>query len=358
MKRVLATSLALSLLMACGAESSEEAVADLQAMDLPAAPGVRVESAVVQATAAQVDLSFPAQVLASQDSTLAAPMGGYVEQVLVDPGDSVRKGQALARVDTRSRGAQLEIAEAQAEQAAAELERMEKLGDGASKQQLLAAQTNARIATANAELARIGLQRSVMVAPFSGSVAEVFIEQGEVAGPGVPALRVVRTDVVTLDVSVSDKDVPLIDVGQDVVFRAQSVADSFQGTVTNIGSAAASATRTFRIEVEVPNPEGTLRPGMIGRIAFERQLADQAVVIPQDWVVTTLTENGVFVDADGVAEWRPVELDAFARDQVVVRSGLNAGDAVITTGARSLAHGDPLIVVRSGVCCEDGRVAW
>lgn len=358
MKRVLATSLALSLLMACGPETTEEAGAELAAMDLPSAPGVRVETATVQPTAAQVDFSFPAQVTASQDSTLAAPMGGYVEQVLVDPGQTVRKGQALARVDTRSRKAQLEIAEAQAEQAQAELGRIEKLGDGASKQQLLAAQTQARIADANAELARIGLQRSVMVAPFSGSVAEVFIEQGEVAGPGVPALRVVRTDTVTLAVSVSDKDVPLMDIGQKVGFRSQSLPDSFEGTITNIGSAAASATRTFTVEVEVPNPQGLLRPGMIGRIAFERDLADQAVVIPQDWVVTTLTETGVFIDAEGVAEWRPVELDAFARDQVVVRSGLEAGDSVITLGARELAPGDPLIVVRAGVCCEDGRVVW
>jgi RND family efflux transporter MFP subunit len=357
MNRFIAASLAVGLLGACTG-ATEEADAELVAMDLPSAPGVRVETATVKTTAAHVDLSFPAQVTASQDSTLAAPMGGYVEQVLVHPGDLVRKGQALARVDTRSRSAQLDIAEAQAEQAQAELGRIEQLGDGASKQQLLAAQTNARIASANAELARIGLQRSVLVAPFSGSVAEVFVEQGEVAGPGAPALRVVRTDVVTLDVSVSDKDIPLLDVGQEVVFRTQSLAEGFQGTLSNIGSAAASKTRTFTVEVEVPNAEGLLRPGMIGRIRFERDLADEAVVIPQDWVVTTLTETGVFIDADGVAEWRPVELDAFARDQVVVRAGLSAGDVVITLGARELAPGDPLIVVRTGVCCEDGRVVW
>ena len=357
MNRLVVASLGVALLGACSA-ATVEAEAELVAMDLPAAPGVRVETATVQPSAAQVDLSFPAQVQASQDSTLAAPMGGYVEQVLVDAGDRVNRGQALARIDTRSRSAQLEIAEAQAAQAQAELQRIEKLGDGASEQQLLAVQTSARITAANAELARIGLQRSVMVAPFSGSVAEVFIEQGEIAGPGVPALRVVRTDVVTLEVSVSDKDVPLMEPGQTVGFRTQSLAEPFEGTITSIGAAAASKTRTFTVEVEVPNREGLLRPGMIGRIRFQRDLADHAVVIPQDWVVTTLTETGVFVDRGGLAEWRPIELDAFARDQVVVRAGLTAGDQVITLGARELAPGDPLIVVRTGVCCEDGRVVW
>jgi len=346
----------LLLLLSCSEGEAETEARP--AMDLPDAPGVRVETAILQPAEASVDLSLPAQVTASSDSTLAAPLGGYVESVSVETGQRVRKGQVLARVDVRTRAAQSEIATAQAEQAEAELNRILALGDGASDQQVLAAKTQARIAKANAELASINLQRGVVVAPFSGRVAEVYVEVGEVAGPGTPVVRIVRTDVVTLDVSVNDRDVSQLQIGQDVEFRTPSLATVFTGTVTNVGAAANTATRTFKAEVEVANPDEELLPGMLGRIALNRVLADDAIVIPQDWIVTGLDSSGIFVDDQGTAAWHELEISSFAADQAVIASGLEAGDAVVSVGGRDVSDGDALIVVRSGTCCENGQVFW
>jgi multidrug efflux pump subunit AcrA (membrane-fusion protein) len=64
------------------------------------------------------------------------------------------------------------------------------------------------------------------------------------------------------------------------------------------------------------------------------------------------------VEKNGVAEWRPVELGAIVRDQVVVTSGVEAGDHVVINGHRSLVQGDPLIISRQGVCCEAGRAVF
>ncbi|MCP4809675.1 MAG: efflux RND transporter periplasmic adaptor subunit [Proteobacteria bacterium] len=350
------TLLLLSALTGCGGEGAE--VATQEAIALPDAPGVRIEEAVVQAQTARIELSLPAQVEASSDATLAAPMGGYVEYVGVAPGDHVKKGQALARIDARSRKAQHEIASAQSEQADAELARVQALGDAVSAQQLLAAETQARIARANADLAKVNLNRSAIVSPFAGRVADVFIEVGEVAGPGTATVRVVRNDTVTLDVSVNDREIAQLATGQSVEFRTQSLPDVYTGRITSIGAAADTRTRTFSAEVEVPNPDRDLLPGMIGRVALEKTVAEDAIVIPQDWVITGLSQTGVFVDVDETAVWTPIEISDFVGDQAVVSAGLTAGDAVITKGGRDLADGDPLIVVRSGVCCDDGQVAW
>lgn len=347
--------LVLSLL-SCSDSTAEAEQRD--PIDLPDAPGVRVETAVLQPAEAAVELSLPAQVGASSDSTLAAPMGGYVEAVLTESGSSVRKGQVLARVDVRTRAAQREIAIAQAEQAEAELTRIRALGDGVSQQQLLAVETNARVARANADLAEIALQRGVIVAPFSGRVADVFVEVGEVAGPGAPVVRVVRTDIVSLQVSVNDRDVSQLEIGQEVEFRTQSIPEAFTGVVTNVGAAANTKTRTFTAEVEVANPDGALLPGMLGRIALRRILAEEAIVLPQDWIITALDSSGVFVDADGTAEWRELDISSFAADQAVITSGLEPGEAVVSVGGRDVSDGDALIVVRSGTCCENGQVVW
>ena len=329
-----------------------------EAIDLPAAPGVRVETAVLQPAEAAVDLSLPAQVQAKSDSTLAAPLGGYVEAVGVSTGQRVRAGQVIARIDVRTRKAQLEIATAQAEQAEAELARVLALGDGASDQQVLAVRTQARIAVANRDLAEINLKRGVVTAPFAGRVADVNVEVGEVVGPGMPVARIVRTDVVSLEVSVSDKDISQLQVGQDVEFRTPSLPTVFTGTVTSVGAAARTNTRTFEAEVEVPNPDDELLPGMLGRIALNNVLAQDAIVIPQDWIVTGLDSSGVYVDDDGIAAWRELVISTFAQDQAVIAEGLEPGEAVVSVGGRDLSDGDELIVVRTGVCCENGQVVW
>lgn len=348
----------LLLLAGCGSESTPEANASIGATELPEAPGTRVEVAVLADSAAQLAVELPATVGARSDATLAVPAGGFVEGISVKVGERVGKGKSLARIDTATRRYQLDIAEAQAEQAEAEWARIQKLGDAVSKQQALNVETQAKIARANASMARLQLNRSVVSAPFAGQVAEVYVEQGEVAGPGTPVVRLVQTDRVTLELSVSDRDITQIVPGQVVRFRGQSVPGSFTGTVSNISAAADPRTRTFKVEVDVPNPDGVLLPGMLGRVSFERELAGSAITLPQDWLITRLDGTGVFVEEDGVAVWREVEVALFARDQAVISSGLSAGDRVVSEGGRDLAEGDPLLVVRSGTCCTDGRIQY
>jgi len=74
--------------------------------------------------------------------------------------------------------------------------------------------------------------------------------------------------------------------------------------------------------------------------------------------VTKLDGLGVFVEDDGVARWRPVALGPVVRHQVIVTDGVSLGDRIIVTGQRELEEGDPVLVVREGQCCTDGRVRF
>lgn len=354
--RWLLLSLPLALSACAGGEVTDaQASPDVQ---LPDAPGTRVEVATLGLVDVDLALELPAELQGEADANLASPTGGFVDAVLVKPGDAVRQGQVLARVDYATSAHRLEIAEAQAQQADAELERAKRLGEGISKSALLSAETQSKVANANLEMARINASRAAVRAPFSGRVAEVFVEKGEVAGPGAPVARLVQSDPVIAELSVSDRDIVHLRDGQEVTLRVQSVPQPFTGTVRTRGVAADAKTRTWTVEVEVPNPDEVLMPGMLGRVSFERRVAEQAIAIPQDWVVTRIDNSGVYVNADGRAEWRDVTLGAFVKDQVVVSEGLSEGESIIITGHRGLAPGDPLIVVREGRCCEAGRVTW
>lgn len=347
----------LSIALGCGGTAQSEAPPPPE-LSVPESPGIRVETATVHPSTARLDVSFPAEVQAIEDVSLASPMGGYVEAVKVKAGTKLSKGQLIAQVDSASRAAQRDVAVAQATQAEAELHRMLRLGDGVSEAQVLAAQTTHKVASANARLAQLGAQRSVIRAPFHGTVAEVYVEEGEVAGPGAPIARVVRVDTVKLEVAVSDRDITLVDDGQAVTFRTQADPKGFTGKVSRRGVAADSKSRQFNVEVEIPNPDRNLLPGMLGRVYFDRLVAEDAIVIPQDWLVTRRDATGVFVDDGGVARWRDVVVESLARDQAIIGSGLSSGDAVVMTGHRNLADGDKLIVARSGRCCAGGRVEY
>jgi multidrug efflux pump subunit AcrA (membrane-fusion protein) len=112
-------------------------------------------------------------------------------------------------------------------------------------------------------------------------------------------------------------------------------------------------------KVEVPNPGLRLLPGMIASVSIDQPVAEDTVVIPQDFLVTRLDNVGVFlVDDEGRAAWRPVQAGLIVRDQVIVEAGLEPGDQVVMSGHRGLADGDPLIIARTGTCCTHGRVTW
>ena len=227
-----------------------------------------------------------------------------------------------------------------------------------SPSQLLAVETQATIANANEELARLALAGAVVTSPVSGEVAWVGVATGENAAPGAPLVRVFSTDPLELVLSVSDRDLPLLDPGAQVGFRSQAYPGVLTGTLTHVSPAADPNTRTFSATVGLPNPEGHLKPGMLGRVGIVKHLDDQALVIPQDWVVTRLDSTGVYVEQDGIAAWRTISLGAYLEDQVVIVGGVEPGDRIVSKGARDLTDGDPLMVVRSGVCCSDGRVDW
>lgn len=346
----------LAFLVGCGGASAE--LAPVEAPEVPLAPEVRVEVATVQPSAAWLELNIPGEVEGSRDALLASPMGGYVESVAVDEGQDVRKGTSLVRVNSSVYAAQRDQAEAQRDLAASELERVKALGDLASAAQIQGAETQARVTAAAATLAGINLSRSLVTAPFDGVVAQLAVEAGEVTSPNAPIARVVQLDPVTVNLSVTDRDVVHLRPGTAAEISVDSQGTPYQGTITTVSPAADLRTRSFVAEVSVPNPDRRLLPGMIATAHIAEQVASDAIVIPQDWLVTSLEGIGVFVNRGGVAEWRPVKVSALVRDQAVIEEGLVAGDQVVSNGHRELAPGDRLLLSRSGVCCTSGRVTY
>jgi membrane fusion protein (multidrug efflux system) len=307
---------------------------------------------------ARLELRLPGEISGSRDATLATQAGGFVEGVYAKRGDFLREGDTIARINASVMEAQKDQAEAQLALATSELQRVEALGDLATPAQLQAVRTQVEVANANVRMARLNASRATIRAPFDGTVTQLNLERGEVLSPTAPVARVVQLDPVHVTVSVSDRDVGVLHEGMPVSISVDAVAGVFEGSITSIDRAADLNTRTFLAEMSVANADGRLLPGMIASASIEARVGEDSIVLPQDWLVTSRAGVGVYVDEDGTARWRSVEAGTVVHDQVVIRAGLNVGDRVVTVGHRVLADGDPLLISREGVCCENGRAVF
>ena len=319
---------------------------------------VRVQTAKVKKSNAKLELVLPGEIEGAQDAQLAAAMGGFIEKVFVKNGQNVKKGQTLLRVDSATHGSRLSQAQVEYNAAKRELDRAKSMKEVIAAQQLDNAESRMAAARAAVVSARVNVSRSVIKAPFSGTIAGLDVAEGEVAPPGAPLVRVVRLDEVKVTIAVSDREVVALKEGMQVTVTTSASAQPIKGKVSHINPAADPRTRAFEVEVTAPNTERTLLPGMIAQVRISENVASEEMVIPQDWVVTKLSDLGVFTVVDGKAVWKSLELGRVVRDQVVVTAGLSASDEVVTRGHRQLSEGDALIVARQGVCCTDGRVVY
>ncbi|MBN2801434.1 MAG: efflux RND transporter periplasmic adaptor subunit [Deltaproteobacteria bacterium] len=343
--------LLLAALLACS-QAPEAAHAQINTEPIDA---TRVEVAEMRPSEARLLLNLPGDVVGSRDATLAAALGGYVEAVRAEEGQVVRRGQALLLVDASLHKASLDQAAAQAEQAASSLVRVQAMGERASQADLERAEIASRVASAALDAAKVRYSRAVISAPFDGVVAQLDAEVGEVLAPGAPAVRLVRLDPVHVELAVSDRDVGSLTKGLAVEVELNAREGRFTGVVEQVAPAGDLKSRAFPVVVSVPNPDGGLLPGMIAQVKVDRLVQEQAMVLPQSWLVTNLDSRGVYVEEGGVAHWRPLVLGAVVRDEVIVASGLSEGDRVITTGQRELLDGDPILVSREAWCCAAGR---
>jgi membrane fusion protein (multidrug efflux system) len=360
MSRSLLLFIALVLVASC--KSSEEPSSGVAAgaapKSAPEARATRVEVATVTSTRTTSEFVRPGEIDGAREASLASALGGFVERVSVETGQDVAKNAPIAHVDTRTHAAQVRLTKVELDEARRELTRLESLGKAVA---------SARVDTARSRLARAEAQhglsltrqsRAVIRAPFAGAVVGLEVEKGEVVSPGAPVARLIQLDPIHVSVSVTDRDVAALRVGGEAEVTTSAVPAPMIGKIARIEPAADQETRTFLVEVEVANAERRLLPGMIARVAFASDRETEAIVVPQDFIVTRREGNGVFIADDNVARWRPVELGGIVGTDVEVTSGLKMGERVVIVGHRGLADGDRLLVSREGRCCSNGRVVF
>lgn len=289
--------------------------------------------------------SLPADLRPLRRATLSAEVAGNLEELRVEEGDRIRRGEILARIDTRALEQNVAEAEAVERRALARFERANRLFEKRSitQQQLLDAVTDRDVATARLASARLALQKSSIRAPWEGEVARRRAEVGDYVAPGQPVLEILDSSRLKVRASAAAADVRFLTVGSPVSFHLEGrEGEAFSGELVRLAAELDPATRTLEVEAEIPNRKGRLKPGMFGRLTLTRQVLRDAVTIPLEALVDLGGQDAVFIAREGLAERREVELGPTIGRRVVVLEGVTAGDRIVVAGQQALGPGQPV----------------
>jgi len=350
------------VLAGLGTAACGETPAASSASDPPPAKAVRLETLTSKKVAPS--LVTPGVVEAAARIELAFRVPGFIARFHVDEGDRVEAGDLLAELERqelrhalRRARAALARAEARAEDAERALARRTELlaRNATSVQHFEEARSATAVARAERDEARVAVEEArdrlgwaALRAPAAGVVAERRAEAHERATPEAPVLVLAQLDPATVRAAVADNRAEALRVGAPArVHTSLALGEVLEGHIARIAVGADPAARTLPFEVELPNPEGILRPELSVEVEVPTGAPEPLLLVPLAAVLRGAdTRPFCFLAAerDGAlrAERRPVTLGDVHGERVAITGGLAPGDRVVVRGQHFLQAGDRL----------------
>ena len=388
-------SLPALLLFCAGCHSAEKGSDEANAV--PIAPIAVVSRAPLTNT-----LNVAGEFLPLQEVELHAKVAGYIRHINVDIGDRVRTGQVLATLDVPELTAQVEGADAgvrqtqeQITRAKSEVQRaqadydavhsaaqrlqqvasqrpgliaQQELDDALAKDRAAGAQVESAKSAQLATQQQLGVSRADrqhyaviadyarITAPFNGIVTSRYADTGSLIQAGTsnagsaPVVKIAQVDTLRLRLPVPETLAGFVHLGDTASVNVQALGETFAGKITRSTGALDPSTRTMQVEIDVPNGDGRLSPGMYANVSLNIQRAGDALVVPVQAVDQSGSQPFVMlVDAANKVEKRVVRIGVSTANRIEILSGLNVGDKVIVANLATFSPGELVTPKRSSM---------
>ena len=311
--------------------------------------------------------TYPGVVVALNEVELRPQVGGYITAIYVKDGQKVTKGQKLYEVDRtkylaayNAAKADVNVAKANRDKTKKDADRYTKLAeqDAVAKQRVDYALTDlanseSQVVAAQAQLASAAndLQRATITSPLTGTIGISQVKLGAFVSPGTTILNTVSTDnPIAVDISVNQAEIPRFinlqrnpSAVKDSLFSVQMQDGSIfkgQGRIVTIDRAVDPQTGTIKVRISYPNAGGRLIAGMTVNLQALNKAEGKQLVIPYKAVVEQLGEFNVYVVGDSSkAEPRIIKLGKEVNQDIVVKSGLKAGEVIVADGVQNVRPG-------------------
>jgi len=313
----------------------------------PKAPGVNLPTAQVRVQTVESKPRATTEevvgtVCAKVHATLEAKVSGRIEKLPVVLGQKVKAGELLARLDAAEIKARLEQAQAALEQAERDWKRAAALfaQQAVTRSEYDGAESRHSVAKAAVAEAQAMMGYLEVRAPYDGVVTKKWAEAGDLAMPGKPLIEIQDPSALQLEADVPEAIASRVKLDARLKLRVDVVSGELTGTVCELAPTADSASRTFRVKLDLP-PAAGLMPGQFARLLVPIG-ESHSLCVPPSAVVQRGQLEIVFVVANQRAQLHLVKTGKRVGNEVDVVSGLDAGDAVVIDGAAQLTDGQPV----------------
>lgn len=290
------------------------------------------------------EISLSGNIEGNKTVRLGFLVAGKIESITAEEGQLVTKGQLLSSLDPASYSIAKEIADAQVSQVQDEYDRLKVMHDrnSISESDFTKISLGLQQAKAQQKLHAKNLSDTKLYVPFNGVLLKKLAEVGEITGTGLPLF--VESDIRTVKVTafIPENELQHIKLGQKANVMVSSLSEPYTGKVTEVGSAADPASRSFTVRIEVDNPGLFIRPGMIAEVTISTGQQSSALVVPMEAVQHDPANLSYVYVADTAKQRafrRNVSLGKIIKDRIEITSGLAENEIVVTGGQQRLVDG-------------------
>ena len=296
-------------------------------------------------------LEIQGNVDTNENVLIQPEMPGTLVSLNVKAGQRVAKGQILGRVDDAGMSQQLASLQNQYALAKTNFDRQKNLWNQkiGSEMQYLQAQTNMISAQRGVAQMKAQLSKTLIKAPFSGTIDEVFVERGQVVAASPQGLmRIVNLGNMYVSTTVPENYIGKIKVGTTVDVFLSALGKTYAGKVRQVANFINPSNRSFGIEVSVPNPDGLLRPNQVAKLKIIDYSNKTAIVVPStiiqkdangDQYVYLVTQiNG----KTGIAKKALVKTGQSSNNSTEILGGITPQDVIVLDGANAISDGTKL----------------
>ncbi len=330
----LAAALASIWLAACGRGGERE--------DFKSPPPV-VEVITVEAETLRETVALVGQLDAESSVEVRPEIDGILESIDFTEGQSVKKGDVLFRMRDAEQAARVREAKARAKLAEEIFRRISALAESevSAQTEFDTASAELEVARAEVQLREVELERTRVRAPFEGVVGARLVSPGERVRRSTRLVRIDAIDRLQLVFAVPEIGVPFVREGMPVKITVKPFPEiRFDGEVFFVSPTLDATTRRLSLKAWVPNPGRKLKPGLFANLEVQLAERENALVVPDSAVL--VDQGGSFVwriGSDGKASRVPVELGLRKAARVEIRSGLDAGDQIVSAGTQKVTEG-------------------
>jgi len=330
----------------------------------PEKPPTAVDAKSVRVDNIVVNMEVVGNLRALDAIDVTSEINGIVTKINFTEGQSIQKGEILFLLDSNIEKAEITIQKADVDRWTALLERRQRLARSAEKlsetkniartrlDQLLTDETEAlaqlQIAKAKLIIAQNNLYKKIIKAPFNGVTGLKLKSIGEYLEPGEIVTSLDSMDPIELDFEVPESVISSLKIDTEINAFTRAWGDEvFTGIIKSVNTRVNLESRSITVRAEISNSNLKLKPGMFMMVKLPIITRKNAIIVPEESVLTDGTQRTIYVIKDGVTKSKPVKLGQRLPGEVEVLEGISSDAIVITGGIQKVRDGSKVIIRES-----------